>query len=205
MTFQIIPVAIFNDNAASDTTGEVETDRFRAQLAAALNSVQTAFGQQVVTEVVSRVPDSLSENQVIFLFDYTTGTEYLRSLASCKADALKRRILLMDAWVSTGTLQLLDETNFGGLITHRAFKTLGESATTPMMGLMGQAHGFYGLRALFDATFYDMNYFELFSDDVYGLFYNREVHTLERLLLPYLTALVASDTVTCFAPSTAHR
>jgi hypothetical protein len=158
-----------------------------------LETLRSQLGSEVVLASSDAPPVTLSATEVVLWFVFSEAE--VETIAVQNAVMRARTILF--GYPGDDPLGALEVTGAAGLVTNPTVQSW-ESERAKRFHKMGQGHGLYGLKRLFDATRYDPVFLKIMASDHYCIFYNYEVHDLEKLLMSYLERLVsdvAIDTV----------
>jgi hypothetical protein len=178
---------ILNLESLNDLGLETDDVRILEQQARhTLEKLRSLLGSGVVSAASDAPPSTLLQTEVLLWFVFTE-TE-IQAIAAQNPATRARTMLL--GYSGDDPLGALEATGAAGLVTNRTVQSW-ESARPKQFHKMGQGHGLYGLKRLFDATRYDPAFLNIMASDHYCIFYNYEVHDLEKLLLSYLEGLVS--------------
>ncbi len=167
-----------------------------------LSAQDLADAQQRVEKILSRlaatsdgwtiqplsdaIPATVADNETILWFAPSRAEIELAVVTLNQK--IVNRIIVFD-YQDEDVLQLLEDVGVPALVRSRTINNWLTDRDRKFFK-MGQGHGFYGLKSLFDAQLYDQGLMDIFSSEHYALFYDFEVHDLGRLLEPYVRSLL---------------
>lgn len=185
MNLLIQPVLNFTMARASSPLSVDDFLVFQEQILEVVKLLQNKFGREKVLETVTEFEGSLRDDMVLLWFVFTT--EEAEIVAASLDDTVKQKVVLFN-YSDENPLRLLERTGFGGLVTQRTINSW-VNQTPKDFHKMGQGHGLYGFKQLFDSSVFDPSFLKVMMSENYCIFYSYEIHDLDKLLLLYLERL----------------
>ncbi len=182
MTPVIQPILDFTPLIDEGTLSKDDLTLLQEQVYEVLKLLKSKLGKHLIAQEKSKLEADVAPNQTLLWFCFTATQA--RKLSSELTPAQKARVILF-YFHGEQPLQLLEETGFLGLITQDAVSSW-VSNHPKQFHKMGQGHGLYGLKRFFDASLFEQDFMDVMHSEHYCIFYNYEIHDLDRLLLMYL-------------------
>jgi hypothetical protein len=185
----IQPIIDFEAAKVNSVLSASEFAVFQQQTLETFNLLRTRLGQNHVLDIKTKLDGNISINNVLLWFCFSS--EEAEALSNLLSEEQKKRVILFD-FFGENILGLLEKTGFAGLVTSATVMSW-VSERDQRFHKMGQGHGLYGLKSLFDSSKFDPRFLEVMTSENYCLFYNYEIHDLGKLLLLYVEQLFPSN------------
>lgn len=182
---RIQPILNFDNLRASASLSDEEFNTFQTQTLATLEALCLKLGSEVLLEALEHPPRITPEGTVLLWFAFSdVEIEAIQSTS----DKVRRGHTVLFDYFGDNPLGVLERGGFAGLVTSRSVQSW-QYDQPRRFHKMGQGHGLYGLKRLFDATVFDPIFLEVMNSEHYCLFYNYEIHDLDQLLMLYIDSL----------------
>jgi hypothetical protein len=185
----IRPVYDFGTLETAGVLSSDELNAFKAQTLGTVERLRTALGPTVVLEATSPLPRSVGKDDVLL---WLAPSEEDVLAAAPEFDAETRARTILFDYAGENPLGLLERSGVAGLVTSSAVQSW-ESERPKRLHKMGQGHGLYGLKRLFDRASFDPIFLGVMSSEHYCIYYNDEVHELDQLLKMYVERLLLTS------------